>query len=107
MTTKSSYQGQVQVELLDQPVNICGTVVAKHLGQLRPLGATLQSVSSEDVSIVWDALALLGLGASTVDTASGLGAITTTEGRLVQQDDTAVILQDSVACRNTCFRGLL
>ena len=67
MAAEASQQGEIKVELIDEPVDIRSAVDAKDLGQLGALAPALQSVGHEDVGVVRDALLLLRLRASAVD----------------------------------------
>mmetsp|Transcript_35213 Transcript_35213/g.75973 ORF Transcript_35213/g.75973 Transcript_35213/m.75973 type:complete len:284 (-) Transcript_35213:205-1056(-) len=80
VAAQSGQQGQVQVELLDQPIDVCTTVAAQDLDDLRLLGTTLHGVRCKQSNGVIHTLGLLCLGLSTVDAASSLGGVATTEG---------------------------
>mmetsp|Transcript_23149 Transcript_23149/g.34609 ORF Transcript_23149/g.34609 Transcript_23149/m.34609 type:complete len:325 (+) Transcript_23149:794-1768(+) len=102
VTTQSCQQGEIQVELLHQPVDIRTTVAAENLDELGALGTTLQGVVGEELDGVLDSLRLLGLGGSAVDAAGGFGGVTTAEGRLVHEQCLASALQHRVGCRHAC-----
>ena len=68
VATKSSKQREIQIKLLNEPIHICSTVAAEHLGDLWFLGAALECVGQEDFLVVWDSLLRLRFGPGTIDT---------------------------------------
>mmetsp|Transcript_51062 Transcript_51062/g.111311 ORF Transcript_51062/g.111311 Transcript_51062/m.111311 type:complete len:514 (-) Transcript_51062:66-1607(-) len=100
VAAETGKEGQVKVELLDEPVHIGAAVVAEDLHELRPLGAALQRVVGEDLVGVGNALGLLRLRRRTVDAARRLGRVAAAEGGLVQQDNLASVLQNGVRRRH-------
>mmetsp|Transcript_4244 Transcript_4244/g.10028 ORF Transcript_4244/g.10028 Transcript_4244/m.10028 type:complete len:343 (+) Transcript_4244:427-1455(+) len=102
VTTQSCQQGEIQVELLHQPVDVVAAVATEDLDNLGLLSSALQSVVGEEFDTVLNALGLLGLGGRSVDTTSGFGGISTAERRLVEQNYLGTILEQGVGCRDTC-----
>merc|ERR1719473_1655397 len=98
VTAETSNQRQVEVELLDEPLNARAGLVAHHLRNLRLLRATLERVSQEDLTAVDDALLLLRRSARAVDAGRSLRGVAAAEGRLVEDDTAPAVLQDRVGC---------
>merc|ERR1719460_1669738 len=96
VTAETSNQRQVEVELLDEPLNARAGLVAHHLRNLRLLRATLERVSQEDLTAVGNALGLLRRSASAVDAGRSLRGVAAAEGRLVEDDTTPAVLEDGV-----------
>merc|ERR1719217_63693 len=99
VTAETSNQRQVQVELLDEPLNARTRLVAHHLRNLWLLRPALEGVAQEDVAVVDDALLLLRRSARTVDSGRCLRGVSTAEGRLVKDDNAPAVLHDRVGCR--------
>ena len=95
-------EGEIEVELVHEPVNIRSAVGTQHLGKLRLLRAALQRVGNEDFRCVRDGLSFLRLGPGTVDAAGGLGAVPSAEGGLVQQNGAATKLHHGVGGGHAC-----
>ena len=49
VAAESGNQGKIQVKLVHEPIHVRGAVGTQNLGELRLLGATLQSVRDEDL----------------------------------------------------------
>ena len=56
MAAKTFNKRQIQVELVHQPLNVSSTVFAQHLGKFRLLCPSLQSVRSEQICRILDAI---------------------------------------------------
>mmetsp|Transcript_51518 Transcript_51518/g.84392 ORF Transcript_51518/g.84392 Transcript_51518/m.84392 type:complete len:376 (-) Transcript_51518:12-1139(-) len=98
MTTETSQEGHVQVELVHQPIDVRAAVSTEHLHQLRFLGSALQGIGSKELDGVLHLLHLLGLRLCPVDATGGFGGISTAEGAFVHQDHLAAALQDRIRC---------
>mmetsp|Transcript_84961 Transcript_84961/g.182118 ORF Transcript_84961/g.182118 Transcript_84961/m.182118 type:complete len:236 (-) Transcript_84961:44-751(-) len=97
VAAETGHQGEVEVEPLNQPVDICATVAAENLNHLGLLSAALQGVRGEELDGVIDARCLLSLGGRTVNAARRFSRVPPAEGGLVHQDHLSSVLQDCVS----------
>jgi len=100
VTAEARDEGQVQVELLDEPIDVETAVAAEHLDELRLLGTALQRVVGENRDGVVDALGLLGLRLRAVDAARRLRGVSSAERGLVNEHDPASALENLIRSRH-------
>jgi hypothetical protein len=79
MSTKSCHQGQIEIEFLDEPIDVCAAIPAEYFGDLRPLRATFQSVRSKKFNGIINPIRLLSLSGCSINAASGFRGVAATE----------------------------
>jgi hypothetical protein len=93
MTVQALEEGQVNVELVDQPIHGRAAVATEHLDQLRLFGTTLHHVIGKQLDGVVDALGLLSLCPSTINSSRILRRSATAGTGLLNDHDARPVLK--------------
>merc|ERR1719456_310173 len=100
VAAEASDQGEVEAEVVHEPLHVRPGVVAEHLDDLRLLGAAAESVRIEGLVGVEDPTHALRARVRPIDAGRRLRRVAAAEGRLVQEDDPASVLEDRVGRRD-------